>query len=377
MRISFVFNSFNGGGKERRCLQIIQGLNRVGINDMQLIIVNDGIEYPEIYNTSAEIVIIDRKKLKKSNNQTIKELYHHLKEFQPNIVQVWNRMSAYFLDIIILRYRPKFKYIVAYVADCNTPSWKSKDFIINKVSLYLADKVIGNSEAGLKAYSVPQRKRVCIYNGFNFERVSKIENLDINKKKKELGINTPFVVSMIARIDKNKDYQTFINCANQLLKLRRDITFLAVGKGELLDYYKEQISEENGEHIRFVGFRTDVDEIIKISTITLLLTNYKVHGEGISNSIMESMAFGVPVIATKGGGTPEIISHGNNGFLIKNNNIIQITNHLNNIISNNILQNELSHNSKKTIEQNFDLEKTTKQYIALYQTLCYVNKSIR
>ena len=370
MRISFVFNSFNGGGKERRCLQIIQGLNRVGINDIQFIIVNDGIEYPEIYNTSAEIVIIDRKRLKKSNTQTIKELHSHLKVFNPDIVQVWNRMSAYFVDVIKLKYRPSFKYIIAYVADCNTPSWKSKDFIINKVSLFLADKVVGNSYAGLKAYSVPLKKRVCIYNGYNFDRAEKIESLDIEKKRKEIGITTPYVASMIARFDKNKDYQSFLDSAKLLLEKRQDITFLAIGKGDMLDYYKNLIPKEYQNHIRFLGFRSDIDELIKISNITLLLTNYNIHGEGISNSIMESMALGVPVIATLGGGTPEIITHGDNGFLIKNNQIGQISNLTNHIISDNILWNEMSKNCKATVEQKFNLENTTKQYIALYHGLC-------
>lgn len=369
MRISFVFNSFNGGGKERRCLQIIQGLNKVGIKDIQLIIVNDGIEYPEVFSTSAKIIVIDRKRLKKSNSQTIKELHNHLNDFNPDIVQVWNRMSAYFIDVIKLKYRPTFKYLVAYVADCNTPSWKSIDFIINKVSLFLADKVIGNSNAGLKAYSVPRRKRVCIYNGYNFDRAEKIETLNIEKKRKEIGITTPYVVSMIARFDINKDYQSFLDSAKLLLEKRQDITFLAIGKGDMLDYYKNLTPKEYQNNIRFLGFRSDVDELIKLSTITLLLTNYNIHGEGISNSIMESMALGVPVIATLGGGTPEIIIHGENGFLIKNNQIEQISNLINHIISDNVLWNEMSKNSKATVENKFNLENTTKQYINLYYSL--------
>lgn len=371
MKISFVIDAFNGGGKERRCLQIIQGLNKAGVNDIQLIIVNNGIDYPEIYSTTAEVIVMDRKRLKKSNNQTIRDLNDHLQVFKPDIVQVWNRMSAYFVDVVKLRYRQSFKYIVAYVADCNTPYWKTKDFLINKLSLFLADKVIGNSIAGLKAYSVPKKKRVCIYNGYNFERAEKVRTLDVNKKKKELNITTPYVVSMIARIDKNKDYQTFINCAHQLLSQRKDITFLAVGKGNLLNYYTNQIPKEDKSLIRFLGFRSDVDEIIKISTITLLLTNYKTHGEGISNSIMESMALGVPVIATFGGGTPEIIKNGDNGYMISNNHCNEIVRNVNNIIENKSLFYKLSLESKNSIIEKFELEKNTNKYINLYKEMIY------
>ena len=367
MRISFVIDSFNGGGKERRCLQIIQGLNEKGFKDVQLIIVNSGIAYPEIHETSAQIVIIDRKNRHLSNLQAIKELKQHLIDFNPNIVQAWSRMSAYFVDIIKLKYRPTFKYIVAYVADCDTPSWKSKDFIINKVSLYLADKVIGNSNAGLDAYSVPKKKRICIYNGFNFERINKTKDLDKDKKRNELNISTPYIISMIARVDKNKDYQAFIDCASSILSIRNDITFLAIGKGDMLDYFNGIIPKEHKNHIRFLGFRNDVDEIIKISTITILLTNYRVHGEGISNSIMESMAFGVPVIATKGGGTSEIITNQINGIIISNNNLLDITNAVFNLIENKSMYDKLSTESKKTITERFELRKSTNKYIDIYE----------
>ena len=43
MKISFVIEAFKGGGKERRCLQLIQGLNKRGFKDIQLIIINSGM----------------------------------------------------------------------------------------------------------------------------------------------------------------------------------------------------------------------------------------------------------------------------------------------------------------------------------------------
>ena len=74
MRITFIIESFGRGGKERRCLQLIQGLNKAGYSDVQLILVNNNIEYPEIYETSAKIEIIDRKGRGLSHLQTYKEI---------------------------------------------------------------------------------------------------------------------------------------------------------------------------------------------------------------------------------------------------------------------------------------------------------------
>lgn len=371
MRISFVIDTLNGGGKERRCLQIIQGLNKAGYNDIQLIIVNNGIAYPEIYKTTAQIVIIDRKARRISNRQTIRELEKHFVQFKPNIIQVWNRMSASFVNLIKIRLilHLRFKYIVAFVADCDPPLFCKRAYFINRLSLFLANKVVGNSKAGLRAYSVPKNKQVCIYNGFNQDRLSNIHLLDTQAKKHELGIITPFVVSMIARVGMEKDYQAFIDCANKLLERRNDITFLAVGSGKKIDEYKRRIPNYNKDKILFLGFRSDVEEIIKVSTLTVLFTNYHLHGEGISNSILESMAIGVPVVATQGGGTPEIIEHGKNGYMVNNNDISQSVHYIDMIISNSILHQDMSQHCVETVREFFDLEKTTNQYINLYKSL--------
>ena len=72
MRITYILDSFGGGGKERRCLQLIQGLNRRGINDIQVIIIDNRISYPELYDTTAKIEIIGRKEKGLGQFQTVR-----------------------------------------------------------------------------------------------------------------------------------------------------------------------------------------------------------------------------------------------------------------------------------------------------------------
>ena len=136
-----------------------------------------------------------------------------------------------------------------------------------------------------------------------------------------------------------------------------------------IDEYKRSIPYHNKDRIIFLGFRNDVEEIIKVSTLTVLFTNYHIHGEGISNSILESMAIGVPVVATQGGGTPEIIDHGKNGYMVKNNDINQSVHFIDTIITNSILRQNMSQHCLETVREHFDLEKTTNQYINLYKSL--------
>lgn len=363
MRVTFVLDTFGGGGKERRCLQLVQGLNNNGIFNIQFIIINDKISYDEIYQTTAEVIVINRKKLDLSIWETYKILRKQLENFSPDIVQGWGYLSLFFLDMI--RFSKKFIYIAAHVADANKP--RGVERLINQSTKCLCDAIVGNSHAGLRAYGVPANKGYCFYNGYNQDRLNKIQNANPKDIRDEIGINTPYIVTMIARVDSNKDYNCFVEVARKVHSVRDDVTFLAVGKGDLLEFYrKETVSEE---YIKFLGFRSDVEEILSITTVSLLCSNVHKHAEGISNAILESMAAGVPTIATLAGGTPEIIENNKNGFCIENNNVNEFTSKINLLLDNKQLYSSFAEACKSVVARKFSLEDSVHEYIQLYEAL--------
>ncbi len=363
MRITFIIESFNRGGKERRCLQLIQGLNKVGYRDIQFIIINNGIEYPELYCTSAKIEIVDRKGQGLSHLHTYKAIKKCICEFNPDIVQAWGELSMLYASVI--RLTKKFTYICANVADCNKLSTFSFRNLVCRFSYCLADCVIGNSNAGLRAYKVPSEKAICIHNGFNENRFVLAENVDFEALKAELGIDTKFVVAMFARVDYYKDPDAFIALANKVLVDRDDVTFLVVGKGLYYDKYKDTVGPKNRLH--FIGFRSDVEPLMAMTDVSILFSNYKFHQEGISNSIMESMAFGTPVIATDGGGSPEIIEHDVNGYLVKENNIEESSRILCHLLDNPSELRRVSEQARASIQERFLLNMMVSNYLELYK----------
>jgi glycosyltransferase involved in cell wall biosynthesis len=82
-----------------------------------------------------------------------------------------------------------------------------------------------------------------------------------------------------------------------------DICFLLIGDGENIERCKYLVKDLPTENIKFLGRQNDAESIINIFDIGVLTTNIRIHREGISNSIIEYMAMGKPVIATQGGGT--------------------------------------------------------------------------
>lgn len=365
MRITFIIESFKRGGKERRCLQLIQGLNKAGYHNIQIIFVNNNIEYPEIYETTAHISIIDRKDKGLSHFKTYKAIRKCIYKFNPDIVQAWGELSMMYASFI--RLTKKFIYICSNVADCNKLSLLSFRNIACRTSYLIANNVVGNSLAGLQAYRVPIKKATCIHNGFNENRFSLANNVDYNLLKIELDINTKYLVTMFARVDYYKDPDAFIALANKVLAERDDVTFLVVGKGLYYDKYKDTIGPKN--RLRFIGFRSDVEPLMALTDVSILFSNYKFHQEGVSNSIMECMAFGTPVIATDGGGSPEIIENGVNGYLVKENNIEESSRILRHLLDNPDKLHEIAQNAKTTIQKHFLLKTMVDKYLALYNNL--------
>jgi len=363
MKITFILDNFGGGGKEHRCLQLMQGLLAMGEYEIQVILIDGIVVYQELFNCNITLDIIERKKQKLSSLGVFKTVRHFVKKFNPDIVQAWGIMSAFY--IIPLSIVGRFAFIVSYVADVIPPTLFRSRYT-NFLCCLLCRKIIGNSNAGLNAYKIPTKKSVCIYNGFNAERFKNV--IEHNTKRAELGIHTTYVVSMIATFSKYKDWDCFLGAAKQICSQRSDITFLAIGAGPTFEKYRKEIDESRFKLIKLLGRRNDVDEILQITDVSVLCSNQKYH-EGLSNTIVESMAWTTPVIATDGGGTPEIICDGENGFLIHNQTSEAVAEMIMNLIDDENTRCVVAQAAKKTIESKFLLSNMTGQYDALYKSV--------
>src|SRR5699024_5560529 len=128
--------------------------------------------------------------------------------------------------------------------------------------------------------------------------------------KLKYGIVTPYTVVMAASFSNNKDYDTFYKIAKAITSKREDVTFIGVGgygKDESTYRHLLQLTTNN-KRILFPGRITDVEALVNACTVGVLFSNKKVHGEGISNSILEYMCLAKPVLANDAGGTNEIVS---------------------------------------------------------------------
>lgn len=91
--------------------------------------------------------------------------------------------------------------------------------------------------------------------------------------------------------------------------------------------------------------------------------------EGLSQSLLEAMALGVPVIATDASGNPDLIKHEANGLLFEDNAVEQLGKYIEELLTNEPKRQRLAQEGQRTALEDFSIQKTVEAYEELYQAL--------
>ena len=361
IKILYIIDSLTSGGKERQLVELLKGMINNNDFDIQLVVLSDVVDYDYVNNLKIEMHFIKRKY--KKDISIFKKLYNICNIFKPDIIHSWELMcSVYGLPIAKLK-RAKFINGIIRYSPAKFNIFESKWFVLTKITFLFSDIILSNSHAGLKSYNPPKDKSYCIYNGFDRNRLNGIKDTGIIKKK--YNIETDYVVGMVARFHERKDYYLYLRSAINILQKRNNITFLAIGDGNSLDRCMDFVPTQYKEYIRFLGKQNDVESIINVFNIGVLAS----YEEGISNSIMEYMALGKPVVATRNGGNEEIVQNNITGYLVKPNNIEGLTEKIEILLDNKDISIAMGRAGKERLENEFSLEKMTEEHIKLYKKL--------
>ena len=174
---------------------------------------------------------------------------------------------------------------------------------------------------------------------------------------------------MVGSFYYNKDYNLFLNAAMKILNTRNDISFILIGDGPDLQHCIGLVMPEYKNNILFLGRQENVESIVNIFDIGVLVTNNNVAKEGISNSIMEYQALGKPVIASKGGGTEEIMVDNETGIIIDAGSQNQLVQSIEYLINNLPEGYKMGSLGRKRIQENFSIEAMVSSTLELYEEL--------
>ena len=128
--------------------------------------------------------------------------------------------------------------------------------------------------------------------------------------------NDATILLSVGEVNKNKNHRVVIEALGKLK--RKDIYYVICGRGPLSNEYKDLSKSYGIEHqIILTGYRTDVAEFYKAADV-FVFPSFR---EGLPVAVMEAMASGLPIIATKIRGSSDIVKDGVNGILLEPNDV--------------------------------------------------------
>jgi sugar transferase (PEP-CTERM/EpsH1 system associated) len=159
------------------------------------------------------------------------------------------------------------------------------------------------AQAGIR----PDRIRV-LWNGVDTQAFAPARQAR-TQMRSQLGISSgDFVIGAVGRMVPIKDYATLIQAAGRLAEAGSNFKLILVGDGPELPRLRElaQSLSGVGSHFLALGRRDDIPALLAGMDVFVQTSL----GEGMSNTVLEAMASGLPVVVTRVGGNPEIVTHG-------------------------------------------------------------------
>jgi glycosyltransferase involved in cell wall biosynthesis len=168
---------------------------------------------------------------------------------------------------------------------------------------------------------------------------------DADTKRTELGFNKDdSVILNIGRLHLQKGQMFLVEAFNLVYKNNNKCKLLIIGNGPLESVLKNRVKELNLEkNVIFLKNRQDVPDIMKIADVFVFPSIY----EGLPLALVEAMAGGLPVIASKIDVLKEIVDDGIDGILVENNDCVKFAETISGLIGNQELKGYLSGNARE------------------------------
>jgi glycosyltransferase involved in cell wall biosynthesis len=153
---------------------------------------------------------------------------------------------------------------------------------------------------------------VTIYSGIDFKLFRK--NVDVKKMKRDLNLaEDACLFGTVTRLDPIKGNDILIEAMGRVLSRHPSARLLIVGDGSEETKLKEQCQSLNiSDKVIFSGYCSNVSDFIHVMDVFVLPS----FNEGMGRVIVEAMACGKPVIASRVGGIPELVNDGEDGMLV-------------------------------------------------------------
>lgn len=349
-------------GSERQIYKLAEGLSSAGHQLRLILLRHTNFTHGE-FSFPCEVSSLNITSIR--NFRAIKKMRALSRQLREENVDV---VHAYFPDACLLA--PLFLKssnlrIVTSRRDMGL-IYRGKPALLYRMLRHRTDLVISNSVAVAKHVAkkegiTPLKTRV-IYNGIEYFSASQSASTEVIFKHPD-----SIKLILVANIKPVKRTLDAVMAVQQLIAKGNNVELALAGEEQDREYIQKidafiQAHDSLAQHIHRLGQVKEPRRLLQQAHIGLLVSE----SEGLSNTIMEYMQAGLPVIATEVGGNPELVFHKHTGLLIERGSVEQLTSAILELSSNPTIMKSYGENGKTRIANEFSIDSMVKQHVQAY-----------
>jgi glycosyltransferase involved in cell wall biosynthesis len=367
IRILYIIASLEVGGAEGQLYELVKGLNRKIYDPVVCSLLNRGAYIDKILNEGIPVITI-------ANSL----------KYQPfNIFKIIKAIYCYDIKIVhcIMFTSAIFGTFIAKLLRVPViiNSVRSLRFIgshyripVMRFIYKISDCIIVNSLMTkyllVSHHIASANKTLVIWNGVDIDKFARAKSLSGHAQSNNtiLKMEWTNVAGIIANLFPVKNHYCLLKAIPIILKKFPRTAFLIIGDGpekENLQRFSAHLKIQ--ENTFFLGQRADIPDLLALMDLTVLCS----FREGLPNAILESMAAGLPVIATNVGGNSEAIADGVTGFLFEPHDFLTLANKVIELLADSLLRLQIGSAAKRRAEEQFSRERLIYNYEEVYKSL--------
>jgi len=286
---------------------------------------------------------------------TIHRVLHLFSIFKPDIIHTHLKAIRYVLIPSKIARIPIHIHTIHSLAKQDTSMTHHQ--WINRIAFkYLGVKPVSVSEYVARTVKeVYGVESVVIYNGIPTEEYS------ISSERPSDG---EIRLLHIGRIGQVKNHLLLVEAFSKALEKERRLRLILVGEGELRRKVEEKVEERRLEdRVDFLGWRSDIPYLLSNCDIFVLSSDF----EGFGIVLIEAMAAGKPVVATRVGGVPEVVEDGVTGLLVPPRDASALAEAILRLAEDEVLRRKMGEKGKERAISRFDIRLVAREYERLYK----------
>jgi len=361
IKVLEVINSLKIGGAElllRNFVIEAKKNNQYTVDVYTLYATNDAKNIEEIKKKNVRIWTLDLKN--KYNPSSIIKIKNIIKREQYDIVHVHLFPS----NAIVALSSLFLKKSIAYLFTIHSTFNRRRSIKIFKI----IDGLVYSRYAKIICISKQVQDSLIKWVPKIKEKIEIIPNgIPMNSKSNDNPLMKKYDVLFVGRLVQQKGINFLLEAVSILQKKYKKIIRVAiVGDGPIKKELIKMCEElKIKDSVEFLGFQRDVDQIMRSSRVLVLPSRW----EGFGLVLLEAMKNKLPIIATKVGGIPEIITNGHEGILVPAENPKILADSINRVLENSELRNQLIQNAYKKVQSHYSIEKYAHNMFNLYSKM--------